>query len=825
VSRQRSPSAVSKARNSFRQFFNARKDEPYWKEMQAVRLQISPPDYPTIHAITEGNRYYPFPGLGNTFPSDEWRVPNLRFSKLTVLQGTREVALQVSRLNHHGSRLAKALKSLAQINWHLARHELDEVEAAIAAHKDAYGFSLVLAKKEFLSALERQGLSGLTRRYKALIGSHNNTAWALMCHYFYDMADPTFDPSRSARAWLAAAQQPPAREWYCTILEDEVLTRSRNDSGLASTFLRYSGCSLLDLLILVWRKKAAHPDDQHMQRAFRQLDELLKALLIENFTELRVHIAGAYRLFDKSPPDVEVYRTSFFFDDIASVATWRCQVTRLVFDGIFKISSVDQDRASSSLDAAAAAIAATPQQCREVIESLTNWETGFLVPGTALANQDFLTAVVVAESLRVMQRRGSADTEAIAYLLASTEDVQLYVSMDTFDLLLNDAPARSSPLLRFVLRDMLYRKERSQDNELERRIAFMEMFHGHERASIVELLDEIASTSLDTAKLLARTCTRTFLERLYLMMTSVKDVLETRLGICRWFGSHVEEPDDSLKEEGEALERELANLDARSDLDSTRVHVDEDSLHEWFNNTQLPNANRYIQTVLAEDPESTFGSMLTFYSNKEKATSDEEDFTADTQIGSEFLLLGIFDATFKVFASDRTFGLDAYLSRRIRHGSLSGQILTPVNRVLRRLSEVGGLDQQLQEPSGATRLELLANEWRSFLTRELDHIRKDIIQVKTSSNDTGLIQATWRTAANIAHLDAMIARVRSRVIDTEGAYDIFPDIFSLCWDCLESDLAQLRLYMARTFLPLATERLNYLFEELSYDDRIRAGGV
>jgi hypothetical protein len=70
------------------------------------------------------------------------------------------------------------------------------------------------------------------------------------------------------------------------------------------------------------------------------------------------------------------------------------------------------------------------------------------------------------------------------------------------------------------------------------------------------------------------------------------------------------------REELEALERELGNLDARSDLDSTRVHVDEDSLREWFNETQKANVARYVQTAIAEGPDAAFESLVNYYSNQ-----------------------------------------------------------------------------------------------------------------------------------------------------------------------------------------------------------------
>jgi hypothetical protein len=119
----------------------------------------------------------------------------------------------------------------------------------------------------------------------------------------------------------------------------------------------------------------------------------------------------------------------------------------------------------------------------------------------------------------------------------------------------------------------------------------------------------------------------------------------------------------------------------------------------------------------------------------------------------------------------------------------------------------------------------LVSEWRRFLVDELDQIRKDVIQIKTAEHPNGLIQATWRTAVNIAYVDAMIGRVRSRVMETRGAYDIFSDTYSLCWDCLESDLAQLRFHMLREFLPRGTRRLDELSQKLSSRERYLASGL
>lgn len=310
--------------------------------------------------------------------------------------------------------------------------------------------------------------------------------------------------------------------------------------------------------------------------------------------------------------------------------------------------------------------------------------------------------------------------------------------------------------------------------------------------------------------------------------------IETRLEICEWLSTHVKSRQQDYIEECDALSRELNNLDARSDLDSTRIHVDEDSLHDWFIDVHQSSVSRYIQTVIAEGRSFQNESLLVYY-NKYK---DQDDLLTSSVIGSDIIILEIFQQTFKAFASDKAFGLDSYLSRRIRHGTLRGHLITPVDKAIRQYeeslqSDMNSADRGLQDLIGEA-----ISDWRNIYLAKIDHVRRNVIQISSPENPNGLIKATWKIVANVAHLDAMVGRVRARVIESNGSYDVFPDMYALCWDCLESDLAQLRLYMTKEFLPemlgalesswqklpyLAQQRCSALFSEIqtTLDSRVR----
>jgi hypothetical protein len=460
---QRYLSPSSRVRNSFRPLFGARKTQSFWKQMQTVRWETLPSDYTAACVVAESNPAYPFPGLGNTFPDDETTVPNSRFRNLKPLDLRRELMWQSARLNYHASRIVPALESLARINGYLVAKKFEEAENAIEVHKKAYGLSLVLLKKEMLVVLERQGLPGLFRRYKTRTDKYQNTAWALLCHYVYDFTDPTFDPSRAMRQWRAlSANRLEKSEWYARLLEDDIYSRSATDATLSSALLRFGAVSLLDLAISLWQRRAAHPGHPLVQGAFRQLDGAIQNVLVQGFSELQIDVAKGHIFPDRPPSDLEIYRTSFFYSDIAAVTAWRCQVSSLLFSSTFHMPSLEHDPAFRRLTEAAAAIAAAPRGYRKIVEDLRDWQISFLREGFTFSDQRFLTAAIVAESLRKLSQAAGDDAVAVAHLLASTEDIHLYTEGLVLKELLATEVCRDSPLLRFVVREMIYRRERRQ---------------------------------------------------------------------------------------------------------------------------------------------------------------------------------------------------------------------------------------------------------------------------------------------------------------------------------------------------------------------------
>lgn len=828
---KRASSPLLPFKNSLRPFFNDKKSLRYDAHLQRIRVSATPRLLPQILELVEDKPHYRFPGLGSTFPKDPKYIPDFRTRNFQPLPLAREFSLQVARINHHAEKLEAALRSTSQINRQMLAGSWDESEYYINNHESEFGHSLTIAKKALVVSLQLYGFSGFSKKYKALIKGHDNSAWGFTCRYIYDMLDPAFDPAKASRNWLAAcARRGGGARWYGDIIEPLTLGFAPSSSDLAGYTMRAASLSLLDLLFSIWRAFVAVDASQEVQQAVGEIDPRIRSLLEEEFRTAEISIPSQYILPGLPATDLELFRASFIYNEFASVSEWRADLGRSAFS-----TSVEEQEAEQPL-----ALRRMRQFTRNTGQAglyeydrsaLNSWCKSLLGATPMAGGEQFLASLIGAEYIRT-STTGPISPDVMIDVIARHEDIHENLSRAELEDLQRQPTVQDNPLLEFLISETIYRKDRNLDKELERRASFMTMFASTGRSGIIPFLDSTKEKNLAAARRVARICTRGFLERLYLLMGSVKDVLETRLAVCQWLSANGEDETEANREESQALERELANLDARSDLDSTRIHVDEDALREWFEQVQAPLIKRYVQTVISEGLTSEYQSFLTFYNKLKEADESDENFLSDTQIGSEFVLLQIVERTLDAFKSNPTFGLAAYLSRRVRHGSLSGRILTPINRSIRKFTE--GSDDVVRADIDAGRIgsdsdravvKAALDRWVAQLVSSIDHARRNIIQIRSPETPNGLIVAEWRTTGNVTYLDAMISQVRQRTFESKGEYDFFPDVYSLCWDILESDLANLRRFVTQDFQRNNSSDLKAIYQDLPFDQRVVARAI
>jgi hypothetical protein len=154
VSKRTGKSQMLQVRNALRPFFNAHRNIKRASQFQTIRKVVPVDELGQLYHLTEHNRAYRFPGLGNTFPRNPASVPDATLRLLSPLSLSREVNLHVARLNHHADAVGRALSDLADINEAVRINDWTEAEALIARHRHEHGLSLAVLRKDLLVSFQ-----------------------------------------------------------------------------------------------------------------------------------------------------------------------------------------------------------------------------------------------------------------------------------------------------------------------------------------------------------------------------------------------------------------------------------------------------------------------------------------------------------------------------------------------------------------------------------------------------------------------------------------------------------------------------------------------
>jgi len=206
--------------------------------------------------------------------------------------------------------------------------------------------------------------------------------------------------------------------------------------------------------------------------------------------------------------------------------------------------------------------------------------------------------------------------------------------------------------------------------------------------------------------------------------------------------------EDEYREEIKERTKLLSIQDGLEDVDRSRVYVNLPKLQRWAETELRESFDRYqaLQNagVSPEDP-AEFDKVLKDFSSGKGTLDRFSEYPADE---SGQLLLDMYNSIAEKYLHDEDIGLDAYLSMRIRHGSLAGHIRGPLEEHGLLAVRDQGTNQYrvFRRPSMANRFS--SSDWdkarRSVETfsREfdsiLDRLAKEQLQIKGASKPKGL---------------------------------------------------------------------------------------
>ena len=215
-----------------------------------------------------------------------------------------------------------------------------------------------------------------------------------------------------------------------------------------------------------------------------------------------------------------------------------------------------------------------------------------------------------------------------------------------------------------------------------KRFAIEDLMRHHRAKSLLDLCSELSATHSNlnlVSYFLTSVCDLPTLELLPGIDGS-RQALNTRSQILRIAAQLTERSSSQLISEAEMIDSQLEVDSALDVLDDSKVYVDEEPLLMLASKELAPDFERYKQLVAAGIGETT--SLEELLRNVRQQSGTVFQIPKNE---AEDLLLQIMEALRARFIDDPVNGLDSVIGRRIRHGTISGEL----RGTLEQLSLIG----------------------------------------------------------------------------------------------------------------------------------------
>lgn len=262
------------------------------------------------------------------------------------------------------------------------------------------------------------------------------------------------------------------------------------------------------------------------------------------------------------------------------------------------------------------------------------------------------------------------------------------------------------------------------------------------------------------------TCSEPFLVQLYGLFDTANDVVEARARLLEVYGS-LEGNDDAI-DRAKALRLELKLSKVRDDIDDNRIYIDPLRFHQWLIETLGDDLRAAIPVVSEWSQNITSGADL---SNPIALMENPE------------LRLGkILDVAYHEFCANKFFGVDSYIGRRIRHGTLKGVMVTEIKSILD--------DAALQ--TNAPELVGFFQSWFEKYEKVIAIIGDEILQLREEGKSSGGIVPSIAVNNKLAIARLAVMDIATALEHESPVQYAISAIQDHCWRLLETDLLRIR---------------------------------
>ena len=696
-----------------------------------------------------------------------------------------ECAFQTARLRHNFHRLLKASEALGRINTAILSGELLRSCGLCEEFLAEFGFSATLARKVIYIALLATSESSEKREdsferistslLQKFFTKESSRMYSQFLNLTIDICDreaECFETMKEHMRILDASQDssktfPPHFAMMRRTLFPVSISSIIDNIGL----LYFSSSTAVDLLVDLSIASTNVDVIPHSLRPLYQEHEFIKAQeklqpsegTLEKFLQLP-HVQDAEQVF---------YRTASIFPEVLALARWRRAI-----DFEFYV----RDESSLPPELASEGYFPSDLTLTGLCEFSKKGKGDFLHEFRVSNSGTFLRTVAVLNRIRNGDSLSELAPDAIRVLLSRTTGFSRILHRNELLDLKERSEGEEADVVVFLAMVMLNEREPSEDLAFEMRMAFQKVVIESHKSDIVNFLNWLYGRTESLCPVVVELCDIAFLERLYLINSSYAEVLSNRERICRWTAETFDRPEYITIADRLALDSKVRMI--REGIDETRIFVDVLRYKQWSLDALAPILRKFERVVSVAPVAVTESTRTLATSRTAKETpAASSDFWFD--LASQ--------EAFSAFCHNKLFGVDSYLSRRIRHGTLAGTLIIPIQE---KIAEFRRVQEANLGADDTQRLTRVLERYRSIVSR----IRDDMLHFRSKEKMEGLF---FPGAVGTTTRKSLSVDFRNRIVqffrDGYSASDVCPLFLDHCWDLLTEDLIRIQNELRRIF--------------------------
>ena len=384
--------------------------------------------------------------------------------------------------------------------------------------------------------------------------------------------------------------------------------------------------------------------------------------------------------------------------------------------------------------------------------------------------------------------RGQALTDMkpteLRLLLNQTTSLAELLSVEELENLHSFGNSDENLVISFLALVMLHDRLGDQDTAFDLRSTFenvlTQQFHG----DFTKFLHWLNQRTPALCLRVAQVCDIDFLERLYHIMDTFDDVIAAREKICRWMGETFDNKTYLQLADRLSLDARIRLI--RGEIDDSRIYVDQMRFRQ--------HVTRHLTPLFRKHQRGYVPSSFREKSSTVVHDRTDKDTTIKANFGGPryFWLDKACDDAFSAFCLDPIFGVNSYLSRRIRHGTLRGFLIAPVRKIL----DAEKNKPLWEDPAVAKDL----NKWFSHLGDTISFLRDEYFHFRGPDKPKGAFDPNpIGNEEKIRVRREYYRRIDELFVSGFAHTELSQTLYEHCWNIIQTDLLRIANELPKVF--------------------------